>query len=341
MIGIATPNITLQLADHQASMERISVVMNRVGTQLSPAEFIETVSIEFQDLQTATEQTTENKFRLDISFGAFQKALSMARDARAYTQSILVLGCGRGFAGKKSRFASAAVEEVFGERPPEISTCDISPALLRNAEGGVLDGSAKQYDLIVCHSLLHFIPDLSSFFALAHRLLKSSGGLILSHEPNARFWRNPSCQSAISEFGSQRNGRSKTYLRAKSLLTRLRALPSGRKTFWDQLNDILIERHGFAGPLLENEIRRIVDVHRPEAIGGDFRIGFNGFDVQNLSEAYLQGFRLVFAETSEHLGYVPRHSLSGEWKAKEESLSLAYPLDGSVFTIYWTREAQR
>lgn len=341
MIGTAAPNIALQLADHEVSMKRIRAVMDRVSTQLSSAEFIETVSVEFQDLQTATAQKSENQFRLDISFEVFQKALSMARDARPYAQSILVLGCGRGFAGKAGRFALATVEEVFGATPAEISALDVSPALLRNVQGGVLDGSAKQYDLIVCHSLLHFIPDLSSFFALAHRLLNSSGGLILSHEPNARFWRNPSCQSAIREFGRQRNSHSRTYLRTKSLLTRLRALPSRRKTFWDQLNDILMERHGFAGPLLENEIRRIVDVHRPEAMALDFRIGLNGFDVRNLSEAYLQGFRLVFAETSEYLGYTPKHSLPDEWKAKEESLSRAYPQDGSVFTAYWTREAER
>src|SRR6202023_38514 len=83
-----------------------------------------------------------------------------------------------------------------------IDSMDLSPAVLRSLPQA-FTGREHSYDLIVSHSLLHFIPDVNQFFQLVHFLLKPTGGLILSHEQNAAFWRNTACMAAVADLRRQ------------------------------------------------------------------------------------------------------------------------------------------
>jgi SAM-dependent methyltransferase len=325
-----------------ASNDSLNSLMNRVNARLKPEDFIEAVAITFQEVRSeGLRESMEQRFRSEPSFKSFQNAVQIAR-ARGDVQSVCVLGCGRGFAGEPAEFASGVVRELWGaEKPHDLALFNVTPSMLRqygdasfaNQQNGFKEG---QWDLVVVHSFLHYVPDVAPVFALIMRLLKPAGGLILSHEPNARFWQNTACQSAVAGLRkSRQDSLVRRYL--KSAYGHLRGASKQPQTAWDKVNVRLKERYGLTKPLAENEIRRLVDVHRPEAIPGEFRIGLNGFDFDELSRFYLPGFRLESVATSGHLGYASSGILDPEWRKKENLLATEHPLAGCVFTGYWHR----
>jgi SAM-dependent methyltransferase len=330
-----------RLAAHDVSMAQLRSVMQRTGSELEPLEFIEAVSLAFQEVQSCRERkNTEQGFRADPSFLLFERALRFAWES-ATPRSILVLGCARGFAGKTAEFARTTIEEICQPAASrKIDFLDLSPGDLRSHGGGTSTSQASRYDLVVSHSLLHFVPDVSPFFRLVRSVLHSGGGLILSHEPNARFWRNADCMAALAELRDVRLRRWKRIPRPAAVLARFRrpaAVP--QTSFFDEVNKMLAQYHGFKSALAENEIRRLVDVHRPEATPGDFRIGCDGFDMDEIIPTYLPGFRSSWTATCNHLGYYSHESLSSGWRQREAALAGQHPQDGSVVTAYLREEA--
>jgi SAM-dependent methyltransferase len=343
MAAQATDIRTAGLSQCGTGLPPLRTLMKRVNVTLDPVSFIEAIAMIFQEVRAEGErESMERRFRTESSFQLFQNALRLAR--RSGVQSVVVLGCGPGFAGEPAAFASSVVREVFGsEKPRRIAALDLSPALLRQDPDALfanaqLDIGKGASDLIVAHSLLHYVLDIAPVLALVGRLLKPSGSLILSHEPNARFWQNSACQSAVADLRrSRRCGRLRRYLTAIRTFGRFRKVTGPPPTVWDKVNLRLKRRYGLTGPLAENEIRRLVDIHRPEAVPGSFRIGLNGFDFDELSQLYLSDFRLEWVATSGHLGYDASSTFTPKWRSRAKALAAEQPLAGCVFTAYWKR----
>ena len=336
----------LQLLDGAEGSYQLAALMNRVNVRLDPVTFIEAVAVAFKDAQAGdTRESMPLKFRTEPSFQLFQNALRLAQRT-VDAQSICVLGCGRGFAGEPADFALSVVREVFdSNKIKETFTLNLSPSLLRfdrtplfaDPQLGAKEGAA---DLVVVHSFLHYVPDISKVFDLVRWLLKPRGGLIVSHEPNARFWQNSKCQSAVAELQrSRRRRRFRRYLNRSRAFLQLGGMRTQPPTIWDRVNMLLKERYHLAGPLTENEIRRLVDIHRPESVPGTFCIGLNGFDFEELSRIYLPDFHLDWIGTTGHLGYDTSLSATPKWKRKAMALAEEDALAGCVFTGYWKRRA--
>jgi SAM-dependent methyltransferase len=336
-------DVGLRLVNHQVSMGRLIALMNRVRGPLEPRGFIEAVSLAFKEVQAKhIRHSVSDGFRTEASFLLFQKAVRLAREVTG-GGSVMLLGCGSGFAGESSEFAAQVIREILSADEWKLDTCDISPLTLSLAQNSLFStpefaGREQSYDLVIAHSLLHFIPDVTSFFSMLCRLLKPVGGLILGHEPNAGFWQSKECQSAVKELRIARRTHGLVRrLTANHIFRRLTGDNSAERMV-DKVNQRLMERNGFARPLTCNEISRLVDVHRPEAIPGPFRIGFDGFDLEELTRSYLPGFSLFWAGTSAHLGYISPSSLSPEWLRREASLAEKQPLAGSVLNAYWRKD---
>lgn len=314
--------------------------MERIGTDMAPAEFIEAVSIAFQDTNTHDDAITE-RFKSEDSFLQFQEALRRVRDASEQTCSVLVLGCGRGLAGLPASFATSVVREVFPHLNVQcVREFDIQPVMLRNGnhEETTAALGAYEFDLVVAHSLLHFIPNPATVFSIVKHVLKPYGAFVLSHEPNARFWQNDACQRYLIRLDRQRQMRRMLRrFHPKNLLITRQTAASKKPTRLMKLNTILQERHNWAGGLSDEEMRRIVDIHRPTCGKSNFKIGLDGFDVEALQSKYLSGFQLFWIASSGHLGYNEASRLSPTWRKAEQHLREAFPLDGSVFTSVWKR----
>jgi len=323
-------------------MARLSAVMSRVHAGLEPAEFIETVAIAFQEARNReSAEVMDQRFRREASFQLFQKALRLALTRGGPAQSVLVLGCGRGFAGEAADFAAHVVRELsVSSQGLHVRTLSLTPRICFQAPE--LVGTDRTWDLVVAHSLLHYIPDLGPVFDLIRQALGPSGGLIISHEPNARFWRNPECQAAVANLRkADRLRQWRRRLRPSHLFRRFRTKVPRVASISVGVNRRLAERHGLCAPLTDEEIRRLVDVHRPTASPGTFRIGLNGFDMDDLGQTYLPDFRLLWAGSSGQLGYADTSLFPPKWRRIEAKLAAEQPLAGSVFTAYWSRDRVR
>lgn len=337
----AAERVSWKLEDHELSMIRLQATMARVKARMPAPDFLEAVSAAFQDVQGRAGITNHTTKAWARSCADFVVALQAARAMCTGRPAILVLGCGRGFAGKPAEFVADIAQRAWGEGgAPYLAAIDLTPSSLWNYGDGMAAGtrlSPGHFDIVAGYSLLHFIPDIRQFARLVRFLLKPSGSLVLSHEPNSRFWSNDECRAAVARLRWR-----KWPQRSKALLSRMTAgrsaAPVPSRTFWDEVNELLKERHGIERPLTENEIRRLADVHRPEVQPGEFRIGCNGFDVETLTNKYLKGFRLISCRTREHLGYNELESLPARWKRREEALAMKCPRDGSVFTAHWKKE---
>lgn len=323
-------------------MALLSTVMSRVHARLEPAEFIEAVAIAFQEARNRESvEVMDQRFRREASFQLFQKALGLALMRGGPAQSVLVLGCGRGFAGETADFAARVVQESFASpRGLQVRTLNVTPRTCFQAPE--LAGTERTWDLVVTHSLLHYIPNLGPVFDLIRRALSPSGGLIVSHEPNARFWQSPECQAMVANLRKARRLlRLRRRLRPSHLFRRFRTKAQPVVSVSVGVNRYLAERHELSAPLTDEEIRRLVDVHRPGALPGTFRIGLNGFDTDDLGKIYLPDFRLLWTGSSGHLGYADASVFPPEWQRIEATLAAKQPLAGSVFTAYWSRDRLR
>jgi len=317
--------------------------MNRVQSILEPPQFVETVVLAFKEVQeTYLPSPIGDRFRSERSFEQFQEGLRVATDVAGSDHSILVLGCGRGFAGESTQFAVDAVQEIVSSTDWTIDTRDLTPATFGVSldtlfTSGDFAECRNNYDLVVTHSLVHFMPSLDAFFGLVRSLLKPSGALVVGHEPNAEFWRNQQCQLAVNEWRRARRRRGwRERLKVIPIVRRLGRRDSVQ-VLADRVNQRLRDEYGFKADLTRSEISRLVDIHRPEATPGGFRIGFDGFDHEELTRTYLPGFALTWIKTSAHLGYASATSLSDEWSRREVELAEAFPLAGSVLNACWRR----
>jgi SAM-dependent methyltransferase len=339
-----------RLANHDASMEQLLAVMHRVGASSDPEEFIEIVSNTFREVQTRRYPRVETEhIRAEASFDLFRKALESARAKHGANASILILGGGEGLAGKPGAFARGAVVDVFGaEVAAKACVLDITPALLRDVSElsvstALVPGGTHTYDLVVEHSLLHFVPNLEGFFDFVRAALKPRGGVVLGHEPNSRYWQNAECLQSLEALQRERS-RTKWMSRILRPLKRVfakRAAASQPFNLLAEVNSVLAQKHGFSAPLSENEIRRIVDVHRPEANPGNFRIGLNGLDVEAIGSEYLSDFGLTWSASAGYSGYVPEQALDAKWRRRQDALATKYPHDGTVWSAYWSRGGAR
>lgn len=312
---------------------RVRELCARLHCSLASDQFIEAVAIAFQDVQAGgSPDEIRRRFMAERSYELFRQALSRAAQDIEHEPAILVLGCGRGFAGQSAEFAEAAVRETYQHKGATITPCGVTPETLRSGSGW--PSGDRRFDLVVSYSIFHYVPVLGPLFSLIQRALNPGGCLVVAHEPNALFWQNEACRSAVAAL---QKSRRRSALRRGVSRFRQMFRKTTTEPFVTRVNQRLQQRLGFRGELSANEIARIVDIHRPEAAPGQFRIGREGFDFRLWEQAYLADFRRVWIATAGHLGYMPVGSLSQEWQDAEKKLAVQEPLSGSVFTALWAR----
>lgn len=343
-------NAEFILVDHQNSIAKLRASMERVGAGMSPDAFIRAVSNAYHEVE-AQRQAIDMPayFRSNGAYHNFKQALLVAREALNRPLSILNIGGGAGY-------DLEVLREVFSTSEiKKIVCCDISAdmqALAREKANGYpcrfVLGCAEEtliygpYDLVVTHAMVHHVPDLFSFFNAIRLAVAPGGGYVMGHEPNRRYWANPECMAILKKVQAAERRRlaSRKYLSPSLYLYNLsRVLGlAADNSLWTRVNRILQKRYGFASDLTPQEIQRLVDVHIPDGFQGGFKIGFDGFDWQQLQSEFLQDFGLVWVSTSGYLGDTHDHAaLPRQWSEAEVRLAKKYPLDGSNFSAFWQR----
>jgi hypothetical protein len=326
-----TDAVPWQLADHAENSDRLSELMRRVETPLSPPEFLALVSRTYMDLKGADGHVQEESFRRSTSHQVFVAAIRQALTLVPHPTSILVLGVGSGFAGCRSRYARSAVIEAFtAAGHPAVESDDLTPrSLLRPRP------SLPRFDIVASHSLLHFVPYLGQCWRHISNSVAPGGCYVMGHEPNARFWQHPHLVELYRRRVAGNRRPRPAWRRALGWVSRAMHL-SDHAELHAQVNRRLIAAGAIAHHLAPVEINRLVDVHRRSLHPSPFRIGLDGIDLQQMSEAEaFADMRLVWSLSYDHAGYSSSESDAG---AELRELGESWPDDGATCTAVWQKQ---
>jgi SAM-dependent methyltransferase len=341
----------LTLVDHQNSMEKLKASMTRVGASMLPADFIRAVSNAYHEVEAPRHAVDMHAyFRSSGGHNVFVDALKAAKATFRGPVSILDMGCGAGY-------ELEVLREIF--TPSEVSRivcCDISAdmqSIARKATKGFhcrfVLGNAEEalvygpYDLVVTHAMIHHVADLSAFFDVIERAVVPGGAFVMGHEPNQRYWRNAECMAVLKRLKAfqRRKRRIRKFLEPSRYLYKLIRLAgfASDNSLEKKVNRILRDRFSFSSDLTPQEIHRLVDIHVPTGLVDEFKIGLDGFDIDDLQSGLLRRFKLRWVGTSGYMGEsCSPSSLPLYWQSVNEQLAFKYPLDGSNFSAYWHKD---
>jgi hypothetical protein len=313
--------VQLHLED-SASLQRIERVIRRVGARMHPYAFIETISLAYQQAQAEVMPDLDlpARFRNGRSYSDFISALNFAFQQLGSSVNALVIGCGRGYAGCTSAYAAEVLRDVGVEVLRSVDTLELTPHILAQNATALI----QQYDLVVAHSVAHFIPSLEAFF----RFVRARAGsvFVLGHEPNAAFWNDP--QIRVLRNRQRRHRRFRTTLaklvNPSSYMAKVTNAfrAKTRKSMTTAVNEILRSKFAYQSDLTQFEIAAFVDPHLPT--DSDFRIGQKGLDATLIEKQYLSGFALLRLESSEY-------------PSLDEDNSIRQGLAGSIFSAVFRK----
>jgi SAM-dependent methyltransferase len=304
--------------------------MWRVGAAVRPAEFVAAVVEAWRAIEVVTEEEVQARFRASRAWRDFCDVLRMAAQPRA---RVLAIGCGRGFAGRNSAYAASVVREVNSADVAEIDRLDVTPELLSEVR--------EPYDIVVTHSLLHFVFEFRPLCRLIQNLVAPGGVYVMANEHNSRFWSNPECVSRMKHVAAaeSREKRMRKLLDPARYWGRIQRLGRPKPAWSDRINQILRARFHLAADLTQKEIVRIIDPYMPDPYSGECPIGKDGMNWADLEDGPLAQMRLEHVVTS---GYVMRSNpedIPEQWRAIDQSLSSKFPLDGCSYTALWRKTA--
>jgi hypothetical protein len=307
-----------------AALQRIESVIRRVGVRMNPDAFIETISLAYQQAQAEVTPDLDMpaRFRNGSSYSDFVSTLNFALQQLGSTVNALVIGCGRGYAGCTSGYAAGVLRDVGIKVLKTVDTLELTPHILaQNAKALI-----QQYDLVVTHSVAHFIPSLEAFFRFVRA--RTDNVFVLGHEPNEAFWNNPQIRALRDHRRRHRRFRAtlaklvnpSSYV--VKVTNKFRVKP--RKSMTTAVNEILRSEFAYQSDLTQFEIAAFVDPHLPT--DSDFRIGQKGLDAILIEKQYLPGFTLLKLESSEY-------------PSLDEESSVRHGLAGSIFSAVFRKMA--
>jgi SAM-dependent methyltransferase len=306
-------------------------VMWRVGASVRPADFIVAIVDAWREVEVVTEEEVQDRFRATRAYRDFRAVLKSASRPAA---RVLAIGCGRGFAGRSSGYAASVVREVYSAAEvAHIDRLDVTPATFADPRG--------PYDLIVTHSLLHFVYEFRPICRMIDQLLAPGGAYIMANEPNSRFWNNPECVGEMKRIAAaeSRENRLRKLASPSRYWARIRRLGRAPKCWADEINAILRRQLNLTADLTPKEIVRVIDPYVPDPYPGACPIGQDGMNWTDFEAGPLATLVREHTVTS---GYVKRSNpdqLDPRYRPLDERLAAQYPLDGCSFTALWRKTA--
>jgi hypothetical protein len=312
------------LLEDSASLQRVESVIRRVGARMNPDVFIETISLAYQKAQAEVMPDLDmpSRFREGDSYADFVSSLTFALRDLGRPVSALVIGCGRGFAGCASDYAASVLHEVGSHTVKAVDTLELTAQLLDQPK----EGLTMEYDLVITHSVAHFVPSLEAFFRYIRARVSDHGAFVLGHEPNAAFWNNPQIAALRDRRRRQLKYRIgvRKLLSPSSYLGKLKNADGAKMpiSLTSAVNTILRSKFALRRELTSAEIAAFVDPHLPT--NSSFRVGQRGLDAALIAKNYLPGWALLKLDTSEY------PSLN-----KNDSIKQRLP--GSIFSAVFRR----
>lgn len=309
--------------------ERINKIMKEHGVRRSFEDFQRAVNVTFHRFE-AEVYDRQHQCMWESLPDQFELLANDIVSQLVVPESLNILDVGSG-TGLSSELL---LRTRLGAKVRTITLLDTSPEMLARAMErskkwgqeviphlGELDSLQSSFDLILTCSVLHHIPDLSSFLNGIVQRLKPGSLYLHLQDPNADYLDDPVLKERMAMVS--------THSERISIKDRLRWKTNqllGKKGYIQRFNDVLISEGWINKPMSDEEIWCFTDLHDT----GGFGISIK--DIQSeINQLRLLSHR-AYAFFGKMLSELPPRL-----KAEEKRLAQCKALNGSKVSAAWQK----
>jgi SAM-dependent methyltransferase len=279
-------------------LDHLKLFIEKTGSSLTPKEFYDQVNSTFHDCESEIYDNVHKDMFVFLE-SIFTKLLKhIANDSAKICKdgsnprkmSILDIGSGTGLVEEflhRNRFI--AVESICVVDPNKKMTKRLLAKNVKKwgfninvkncylEEAGLCDSS---FDLVICSSVLHHIPDLPRFFSFLEPLLSEGGYFLSMQDPRAESINDATAQKRKKEYLmllQKQNNKRMRFEKIRNnikILLPILVLLRKRGTLEYKVNTQLKRKGIIKHELTMGEIWAITDIHvpnQPGAFGGGIK----------------------------------------------------------------------
>lgn len=331
----------------ERTLDVLLPLMRSKGARCSPEEFQRTVNRAFHAEEAAVyDQVHANLWQsLPEIWQLLVEAILAAEPPLPTRIKVLDVGCGTGMA------TALLMNTSLAGRVSQVVMLDPSPEMLDHARARArrwpvsarfVEGTLEQlavepgFDLVVASSVLHHIPDLSSFLARVSQLQGSRGIFLHLQDPNGDAGR-PRVGRVVAGVFRQAVGRLISRRFANLVLSRVRQRIGRRSAgvveqdYLEKVNARLIRDGIITRPLAASELWSVTDIHVP---GLPYSIG-RGVSLE-MVRRLLPEYRLLSRRTYGFWGRLISE-LPDHLRVEERALTSGSAAHGSWIAAAWLK----
>jgi len=319
-------------------------LMEKKGCVLSSEDFQKRVNVVFHD----HEADHYDKMHSDMKNSLQEQVDLLVKDLLEYKLffrrklRVLDIGCGTGLSSEF--LINSKLEPLIDH----LTLMDTSEKMLEHAKKKAetwgkdfqivnlnLPFIEEKYDFVLICSVLHHIPDLSTFLLEVNKVLNRKGILMHLQDPNADHLHNNDFRKRVEDF-KQQNFQKPSKKKISNLIPKQvrgsinRLL--GRKNYIDRINDQLIREGIIKKRMSADELWSVTDIHVPSHNSATNKgISFS------FLEKCLQGFLLVNQRSYGFFGKL-KSDLDPKYSEIEEKLIAENRLDGRNLACVWIKD---
>lgn len=322
------------------SYTRIISLLTKTKSKLTVKEFQEKINVVFHDF----EANYYDDLHKDMWESLQQQFDLLVQDGLQYIThrtnlKVLDIGCGTGLSSE------LLLNTKIKPYVQQVTLLDTSPNMLKfaqkkaetwNVNYQVINGNITQitelYDVIVISSVLHHIPDLTTFLHDVSQKLNPNGLLIHLQDPNSDFLKTEDYTKRVDDFKKQNpklipNNTNIFFKKIKRFIKRL----LNRKDYIDLINDELIRQNVIQKRMTADELWSVTDIQ----IASNVNDEINGISLHFLKHT-LKDFTLLSTRSYGFFG-VLKHDLPSNFKEIEEQLIQEKSLFGRNLACIWQK----
>jgi ubiquinone/menaquinone biosynthesis C-methylase UbiE len=306
---------------------------------VSPVEFHASVNRVFHSHESAVYDRVHREMKLTLPrhFGALVDAF-LTKYSLPESVTVLDIGCGTGLS------AELLLGTALGSRISHFDLLDTSDAMLKRCEQrpalrrvnrklicGTLDRlvPAPAYDVIVTCSLLHHIPDLSTFLRQLRGVHREGGMFLHLQDPNGDFLNDGELKQRTEEFESSKlTPQWVKRITPERVARRLKAAVTGKqaRSYIDLINEELLRSGVIKQAMTDNELWSVTDIHIYNG---------KGISLQGLARL-LPGYDLVSTQSYSFFGTM-FSELGPRFQREEDRLLEVGARNGLHLAAAWRR----
>ena len=319
----------------------VAEICSRHGVRCSTAEFHAAVNVAFHRF----ESEHYDELHQDMWRSLPKQVQLLAEDCLEAGAPerirMLDIGCGTGLA------TDSLLKSPLGARVESVDLLDTSAAMLGRAQarrqgwgkpGEALEGlveslaGRKRYNLIITSSVLHHVPDLTSFLHAVTALQQDEPSALFLHlqDPNGDFLNDPGLLERTASCASGKPPEWLARLHPRRVMGRLLREIKGEQDsdYISRTNQELIRKGFLRSPLTTAEIFAITDIHAQD---GD------GISIRQM-KSLLPGYALISSRSYGFFG-VLASDLAPVQRAEEEKLIREKAPNGLHVEAAWRSRA--